>query len=131
MKRIMSLAVAAILLTLALPALADDGKDHDHGKEAAKSVELTGEVLDSACYFSHGAKGKKHSKCAVDCLTKKGLPAAFLSADGKLFLLTADHGQEAVLKNAHKAAGKQITITGKIVKKADLQAFMIESIKQD
>ena len=91
---------------LAVAAFAHDGVDHSKGGQKAaaavpaatgeepKSVTVTGELIDTACYVAADgdAKGKDHAECAQKCMAT-GIPAGILpegSKDAKamMFLLT-------------------------------------------
>lgn len=61
-----------MLLATSGVAVAHEGHDH-----AAKSGELTGEVVDITCYMDHDSKGEKHAACAQKCIAK-GLPVGLL-----------------------------------------------------
>ncbi|MBI2889604.1 MAG: hypothetical protein HYY13_02355 [Nitrospirae bacterium] len=115
MKRMIGVAAAAVF-TLAGTAL------------AGEKVTLQGEVLDSACYLAEGEKGKAHEKCAQMCL-KKGVPAALLTDDGKVLLLTAKHGSEALYDELKKLAAQRIEITGERIEKGGMAAIQLETIK--
>jgi hypothetical protein len=53
------------------------------GREDLGEVQLTGEIVDSKCYFGvmNPGAGKVHRDCAVRCISG-GIPPAFLVRDG-------------------------------------------------
>jgi hypothetical protein len=120
MKRILVLALVA-MMGLAAIAIADEAK-----KEEAKPVTLTGEVIDLYCYMDHSAMGAEHAKCATSCITK-GIPAGFLTADGTMYIII---GKDHSPANAEVAAfaGKQSTITGKVLENKGMKAIELISI---
>ena len=120
MKRILTLVLVAMLGMVAI-AVADEAK-----KEEAKPVTLTGEVIDMYCYMDHKAMGAEHAKCANSCITK-GIPVGFLTADGTMYLII---GKEHAPANAEVApfAGKQSTITGKVMENNGVKAIELISI---
>ena len=69
MKRI-ALALTLSILALGFAGVALGAGDHGHEDEA---FMVKGEVLDMACYVSHGAKGPDHAACAKRC-AKGGQP---------------------------------------------------------
>ena len=124
MKRILVLALFA---AMALTAAAVAGDEKVAGaKEEAKSVTLTGEVLDMYCYMDHHATGPDHAKCATTCI-KKGLPVGFLTTDGVLYLVI---GKDHEPSNAAVAdfAGKKSTITGVVREQNGLKAIELIEI---
>ena len=54
-----------------------------NGQEDLGEVQLTGEIVDSKCYFGvmNPGAGKVHRDCAVRCISG-GVPPAFLVRDG-------------------------------------------------
>jgi hypothetical protein len=96
---------------------------------SAASVSITGELIDTFCYASMGAKGESHRQCAMECV-KKGIPAGILQ-DGtnKVYVLLPSKDDSplppAVVNNmAHK-----VTITGKVYTTGGTQFLTVESIK--
>lgn len=131
MKRwIGALGAAALLLPVA--ALAHGKEDHSShapkdapAKAAAAATTLEGEVLDSACYFSHGGKGAGHKKCAQDCLLNKGVAPTFLTKDGSIYLLTAEHGKEKGLKAALEKPGEPVKLTGTVKEEGGMKVLLV------
>jgi hypothetical protein len=121
---------------MAVAAFAGDDKKTDKGKaEAAKSegkggetVTLTGEVLDLYCYMSkpETSTGAEHAKCATSCM-ERGLPIGFLTADGTVYVIVgSDHAPANDM--VKDWAGKQSTITGKLMQHKGMKAIDIASI---
>lgn len=69
----------------------------------------TGEVIDVACYASHGAKGAGHTECGTKCV-KAGLPVGLLVGDATYLLVSANH--EPMNSKLADNVGKTITVTG-------------------
>lgn len=101
---------------------------HDEAAEAGKTVSLTGEVVDMACYMGHEGKGKKHADCAKMCAVG-GVPIGLL-VDGKtLYLLVEDHDDKKPYDEAKKKAGETATVKGKLVKRGGLSALIVQAEK--
>lgn len=94
----------------------------------AEEITVSGEVLDMACYIGHGAKGAEHKKCAVKC-AQMGQPVGLLAADGKVYLLIADHVDQAPYVKARTLAGDQVTIKGEVDTKDGISALTVKEIK--
>ena len=95
---LITLMLATAILTLS-PLLAED------------AATFQGEVVDMACYITHGAKGADHADCAKKCV-KNGEPMGLLTADGKLLLLAASHDDAAPFEALKDLAGSQAKVTG-------------------
>jgi hypothetical protein len=93
----------------------------------SKQVSVKGEVVDTVCYLTKGAKGPSHKACAQACL-KGGNPAALLS-EGKLYMLLADHGNSAAMDQVKAHGGDVVTVTGEKLDKDGLAAIMVSSVK--
>ena len=90
--------------------------------EAANS--WTGEVVDMACYLSHGAKGAAHADCAKKCL-KNGEPMGLLTSDGDLYLFAADHKDGAPFEALKEMAGGQAKVTGEMAEKSGTKMITV------
>ena len=69
----------------------------------------TGEVVDVACYASHGAKGAGHVECGTKCV-KAGLPVGLLVGDTTYLLVGSDH--KAMNDQLAEHVGHTVTVTG-------------------
>jgi hypothetical protein len=89
----LTVAVFGLATAFAHPPDAD-GKGGHKESEEGKTVTVTGELIDTACFVTSDgdAKGKDHAACATKCMAS-GVPAGILpegakDADEALFLLT-------------------------------------------
>ena len=115
MKKIVTLAGAAVFTCLVSPAM------------AAETV--TGEVVDLACYLPHpDMKGSGHRKCAETC-AKKGLPLGILTDDKQVYLLLEDHENPKPYEQAKEKAAEKITVEGDKATQGGLQAIVVEAVK--
>jgi len=99
------------------------------GGQEAKSVTVKGEILDLACYLDHGASGAKHQQCALNCL-KGGQPMGLLAADGKVYLLLADHTDGKPFEEAKTYAALQVEVTGPLSARAGMTGLTVQSVKK-
>src|SRR5688572_21688846 len=60
-------------------------------KSTGKLTEITGTVVDMACFFSKGQHGPSHVECAKMCATAS-VPFAIRTADGQIYI-PAVHGE--------------------------------------
>jgi len=126
MKRIL---VPTLLAVFSTATLAHEG--HEHGKKdasAARTVTLTGEVVDLYCYMQHPetAVGSEHAKCAKSCINK-GLPIGFLTTDGVLYAIIGKE-HEPVGRMVVDYAGTSSTITGSVLDHHGMKAIELGTI---
>ena len=119
---VLKFAVAATFAAaLAISPLAV-AQEHEHGKDAAASKEVTGEVVDMMCYVNHNAVGEKHGQsCGAKCI-KSGGPAGIVS-EGKAYLVVGEH--KPINDQLAEYCGKNITVKGKIAERGGIA--MIEN----
>lgn len=91
MKGFLSGISVAVLAAFAVIAVAEDKKPAPE-KKVPEELTLQGELIDLACYLAEGKCGQDHWKQAKACV-KAGTPAALLTFDGKLYIVTP-HGRE-------------------------------------
>ncbi len=96
---------------------------------AAESVTVKGELIDTFCYSVMGAKGESHRQCAIDCV-KAGIPAGILE-DGtnKVFVLLPNKDKSPLPKEVLEKMARKVTITGKTYSAGGSQFLTIESLK--
>lgn len=102
---------AITLASVLFLALAAAGSALAAGDSPGSGVTVKGEILDMACYLSHGASGPEHAGCAKKCV-EGGQPMGLLADDGNVYLLFASHSDGAPFENAKKLAGEKVEITG-------------------
>ncbi len=127
--------IAVLTAALAVPVLAHEGHKHaakepvkaaDAAKavEVAKTEDVSGELVDMACYMNEEGKGEKHAKCAEMCV-KGGSPLGVLTKDGQVYLLVNDHSNEKGFAEAKLLAGANAKVTGKLVNRGGVQAIVV------
>ncbi len=94
----------------------------------AGTASLTGEVIDTACYLDHGARGAKHKQCARNCLAS-GVAPSLLTRDGKLYLLLPPHGPHDAYDEVKRRGAETVTVHGTPLNKAGMQAFVVEAVE--
>lgn len=132
MKKSNILSIAAVIAFAAAPftASAHEGMEGMKGMnmpgmtDSSKTITVTGEVIDMACYVDHGSTGAKHADCAKTCIDS-GLPVGLKTADGKVYLLIGAHKPANSELSAY--AGKTITVTGKAKSRDGIN--LLENIK--
>ena len=107
---------ACFIAALAFSPLAIAEEQHQHGKDAAASKEVTGEVVDMMCYVDHNATGDKHSACGAKCI-KGGGPVGIVE-NGKAYLVVGEH--KPINEQLAESCGKTITLKGKLAERGGI-----------
>jgi hypothetical protein len=90
---------------------------------------VTGEVIDTFCYASMGAKGTSHAQCGIDC-AKKGIPVGLLEkGSGKVYVLLPSKDKEPLPAGLVDKMGSDVTVTGKVLAKNGSTFLTVESFK--
>jgi hypothetical protein len=98
-------------------------------KGAEKDVSVTGEVIDTFCYTTMGAKGTSHKQCGVDC-AKKGIPVGLLEkGTDKVHILLPTKDKTALPDEVVNKMGETTTITGHQYTKGGVAFLTVESVK--
>ncbi|HEU4402754.1 MAG TPA: hypothetical protein VFT43_11670 [Candidatus Polarisedimenticolia bacterium] len=124
-RRLLPITLTLIFLVLP-PALA---AAHEQGSAASSDITVSGEVLDLACYVSDGAKGPQHQACAVSC-AQAGQPMGLLTAEGKIYILFADHADGSPYDKTKALAGAKAEIKGEPAEKGGLSGLTVHAVKK-
>ena len=124
MNHVLAAMAAAVLL--AGPAAAAE-KALPHPAKGSLTVE--GELTDIGCFLVHGAKGERHARCAQACVTG-GAPLGVVGKGDQAYLLIADNGNEKAVLDARALAGARARITGRVVRKAGMQALVVSKTEK-
>lgn len=100
------------------------------GTSAIAAAEtVTGEVIDTFCFASMGAKGATHRQCGLDC-AKKGIPVGLLeNGTNKVYVLLPNKDKMALPEEVVNKMGEQATVTGKVHSTGGSTFLTVESIK--
>ena len=120
MNRLATLGISlSLAIGLAGAAFAADG--------AAKSV--TGNLEDSYCYGTMGAKGAGHKACAMKCAAK-GIPVALVEkGTDKILVLLPNKDQSPLPGDVTNRMEDEVTITGKEYSKGGVNFLVVDSVK--
>ncbi len=96
---------------------------------APQTVTVKGELIDTYCYSTMGAKGPSHRDCAIECV-KKGIPAGILEeGTNKVFVLLPNKDKSGYPAPVFEKMAQVVSITGKVYSIGGSQFLTIESIK--
>ena len=100
---------------------------HDPPK-AAKSMTVTGPVVDTGCYLSHETKGGQHVTCATAC-AKAGVPLAIVDEKtGTVYLpVAADHKNQNT--RLMPFIEKKVKATGTLVEKGGIKGIILKTVE--
>jgi hypothetical protein len=98
-------------------------------KAGAKEVSVTGEVIDTFCYSTMGAKGASHKQCGIEC-AKKGIPVGLLEKGSeKIHILLPAKDKTALPDDVVNKMGETVTVTGHAHTKGGVAFLTVESVK--
>jgi hypothetical protein len=117
MKNLILLCAAAALVCFGHPVWAQTGPD-----------KVTGEVIDTYCFVTMGARGASHKQCGIGC-AKKGIPVAILeNGTGKIYVLLPNKNDTSLPDTVINKMGSTATVTGRIFSKGGSQFLTVQSI---
>jgi hypothetical protein len=120
------LAAVGLALTLLLGTATLGIADVKGGE---KDVQVTGEVIDTFCYSTMGAKGTGHKQCGIDC-AKKGIPVGLLEKGSeKVHILIPNKDKTALPDDVVNKMGETVTVTGHPYTKGGVAFLTVESVK--
>jgi hypothetical protein len=97
--------------------------------QAAESVKVTGEVIDTFCYAAMGAKGESHRQCGIGC-ANKGIPVGLLQeGTNKVYVLLPNKDASPLPKAVIDSMAHKVTVTGKVYSVGGTQFLTVESIQ--
>jgi len=98
-------------------------------RAAEQASSVTGEVVDTFCYATMGAKGTGHKQCGVDC-AKKGIPVGLVEkGTDKLYVLLPSKDKTALPDDVINKMGETVTVTGRAETKGGSNFLTVESVK--
>jgi hypothetical protein len=122
MRKAMIVALGLVLAAGVSAARADE-------KGEKKDVSVTGEVVDTFCYGTMGARGAGHRQCGIDC-AKKGIPVGLAEkGSDKLYVLLPNKDKTALPEGVVDKMGETVTVTGHVYAKGGSNFLTVESVK--
>lgn len=97
---------------------------------AEKSVTVKGELVDTLCYASMGAKGESHAKCAIAC-AKAGIPVGLVEEGktAKMYILLSPKDGQALPASVTDHMGKVVSVTGHAYESGGNSFLTVDSVK--
>ena len=95
----------------------------------SKEVTVTGEVVDTFCYSSMGARGASHHQCGVQC-AKNGVPVGLAEkGSDKLYVLLPSKDKQPVPQSVVDKMGETVTVTGHAYAKGGSNFLTVDAVK--
>ena len=128
MKKMFVLLVTG-LVSLSLTAVAQEKKAKEE-KKAPAEVTVVGEVIDSQCYISMGAKGDDHRQCAIDC-AKGGIPLAIVEdkTGNVYFVGNAKEQMKGANDMLVEHASHKVSVSGKVYEEGGARMILVKSVE--
>lgn len=96
---------------------------------AARAESVTGEIVDTYCFATMGAKGASHKQCGIDC-ARKGIPVGLLEkGTDKVHVLLPNKDKEALSDEVINKMGETVTVTGKKHTAGGVSFVTVESVQ--
>ncbi len=119
-------AVAALMM--AFPAVV-------HGAQEGKRVQVTGEIMDTWCYFSgvmgyhEAVLGSAHHTCAMWCAAG-GIPVGVLADDGTVYMVLKMPGEDSVVgtDTMLEIQSDRITADGMLWERDGINYLVVETV---
>lgn len=95
---------------------------------SVEDVNLTGELIDPQCWFTHNGEGESHIKCAVTC-AKGGQDLAFLDRDTREIytLIATSHGSNPN-EGMYEHVGVPVRVRGTAYQRGTNRGLLVESV---
>lgn len=129
---VLTLAFLGVGLLSAGSAAAQEAKKPEKAMAApaGEAVELTATVVDLSCKIVNGAGGADHTMCAQVC-ADKGQPLGLLTSDGKFYVpVNAGMGADGENARLKPFAEQTVKVSGKLIKRAGVNAVVIEKVSK-
>jgi hypothetical protein len=101
---------------------------HSHEQQGGKAAQITGLVVDIACFVGHDSSGPKHAKCAEAC-ARAGNPLAIYDEATKTLYLPVSLDHKNPNTKLMKYIETKVKVTGAIMEKGGLKGIAIEKVE--
>ena len=101
---------------------------HSHEQQGRKAAQITGLVVDIACFVGHDSSGPKHAKCAEAC-ARAGNPLAIYDEATKTLYLPVSLDHKNPNTKLMKYIETKVKVAGTVMEKAGLKGIAIEKVE--
>ncbi len=103
-------------------------QEHSHEHPGGKASQVTGLVVDIACFVGHDSAGPKHAKCAEAC-ARAGNPLAIYDEAAKTLYLPVSLDHKNPNAKLMEYIEKKVKVSGSVMEKAGLKGIAIEKVE--
>lgn len=103
-------------------------QEHSHEHSSGKATQVTGLVVDVACFVGHDSSGPKHATCAEAC-ARAGNPLAIYDEATKTLYLSVSTDHKNPNTKLMGFIEKKVKVTGALVEKAGMKGIKIEKVE--
>ncbi len=122
------LRAAFVLLGIMVAGSAFPWQVHRHEQQGGKTAQISGLVIDIACFVGHDSSGPKHAKCAEAC-ARAGNPLAIYDEATKTVYLPVSVDHKNPIAKLMAFIEKKVKVSGTLMEKAGLKAIAIEKVE--
>ena len=122
------LKVAIVLLGITGATAAFAWQEHSHEQQGGKAAQITGLVVDIACFVGHDSSGPKHAKCAEVC-ARAGNPLAIYDEATKTLYLPVSLDHKNPNTRLVEFIENKVRVSGRVMEKAGLKGIAIEKVE--
>jgi hypothetical protein len=119
--------VAAVAVALLAFLVINPVLTKGHPGDPKNKKTITGEVIDSTCYASAGAKGDGHKECAQMCINN-GLPIGILDKSGKVYVAVKGHMQAK--SELYDFIAQNVTASGTVSERGGVRVIDIDKVEK-
>lgn len=122
------LTVATVFLGIVGGGAVFAWQGHSHEQQGRKAAQISGLVVDVACFVGHDSSGPKHAKCAEAC-ARAGNPLAIYDEATKTLYLPVSLDHKNPNTKLMKYIETKVKVTGAIMEKAGLKGIAIDKVE--
>jgi hypothetical protein len=93
-----------------------------------RAISVTGELVETGCFFMAGRRGPHHRACAMGC-ARAGQPIAIVDDSGVLRLAILDHRNERPENPLIEHLGRRVELAGTAVEAGGVNAILVEHVR--
>ncbi|MBU6282449.1 hypothetical protein KGQ64_09435 [bacterium] len=123
-RRLAAACIGSLLSWSAGPALATPSATPAPPRE----ISVTGELVETGCFFVGGRRGPHHRACAMGC-ARVGQPVAIVDDSGVLRIAILDHRNEAPENPLIEHLGRRVELSGTAVERGGVHGILVRNVR--
>lgn len=120
--------VGMLVLSIAGISAAFAWQAHSHEHQSGKAVQITGLVVDVACFVGHDSSSPQHATCAEAC-ARAGNPLAIYDEAARALYLPVSLDHKNPNTKLMNFIEKKVRVSGTVLEKAGLKSIAIEKVE--